>query len=474
MSDGNETRVRGSSETECLLPTRRISRRSLLQAGSLAGLGLDFARPLGAEELRGISGPQAALKANLKSCILIFCDGGPSHIDTFDMKPDAPAEVRGEFLPISTSVPGHFVSEHLPLTARLMHRLAIVRSMRHAMRGHRSGVTNTLCGLPPPAGDVCDIPPERQQLPSYGARLAYAMKEQKLSLPHVMLPYAARDGNFVLPGQTAGFLGPAYQPFRVDHNPKLPDIELPVLNLPADMSLDRLEHRESLLDIITAQQQHLAATESSRRMTTCQRQAFTMLGAGAVRRAFDLSQEPLPSRDRYGRNIVGQSVLLARRLVEAEVRFVTVNIGSQENEWYWDDHKQVFSGHKTRLAPFDQSFSALIDDLVARGLSDSTMVVALGEFGRTPKINKDVGRDHWPDCYCAVFAGGGVRQGEYYGASDRIGAYPVSDPVGPADLAATLFWRFGLDPAAEMIDPTGRPYKLAEGTPVKGLFAAIA
>jgi uncharacterized protein (DUF1501 family) len=171
---------------------------------------------------------------------------------------------------------------------------------------------------------------------------------------------------------------------------------------------------------------------------------------------------------------VGQSVLLARRLVEAGVRFVNVNIGTQENEWYWDDHKAVFPGHKKRLKPFDMAFSALIEDLSSRGLLDSTLVIALGEFGRTPKINPDAGRDHWPDCYCAVLAGGGVKAGQTYGASDRLGAYPATDPVGPADLAATLFWRFGHDPATEILDATGRPYKLAEGTPIQELFAGMA
>jgi len=449
---------------------RRISRRSLLQIGSLGYLGLNLAGFFRAEMARGAESPRPGPKSRLKSCILIFCDGGPSHLDTFDMKPDAPAAVRSEFRPIATSVPGQFVCEHLPKTARLMHHLTVIRSMWHRMRGHRSGVTNTLCGLPPPAGDVCDIPLERQQLPSYGSRLAYAMKERTGSLPHVMLPYPARDGGYVLPGQTAGFLGAAYQPFRVEQDPNLPSFGMPTLNLPAEVTADRLDHRESLLGLIEAQQQGLTALESSLRMATCQRRAFRMLGAGAVRRAFELTREPSRTRDRYGRNIAGQSVLLARRLVEAGVQFVTVNIGSQENEWYWDDHKNVFPGHKKRLMPFDTAFSALIEDLEARGLLHTTLVITLGEFGRTPKINKDAGRDHWPDCYCAVLAGGGVKTGHYYGASDKLGAHPVTDAVGPADLAATLFWRFGLDPATEMIDSMGRPYKLAEGTPIKELF----
>jgi hypothetical protein len=420
---------------------------------------------------RAAESSRPAPTTRLKSCILIFCDGGPSHLDTFDMKPAAPSAVRGEFRPIATSVPGQLVSEHLPMTARVMHHLAIIRNMRHRMRGHRSGVTNTLCGLPPPAGDVCDIPLERQQLPSYGSRLAYVLKEPTLSLPHVMLPYPAKDGPYVLPGQTAGFLGAGYQPFRVEQDPNAPDFGIPTLSLPADVTLGRLEHRESLLGLIDAQQQGLAAIESSSRMATCQRRAFRSLGAGTVREAFELTREAPKTRERYGRNIAGQSVLLARRLVEAGVRFVTVNIGTQENEWYWDDHKDVFPGHKKRLKPFDTAFSALIEDLAARGLLDSTLVITLGEFGRTPKINKDAGRDHWPDCYCAVLAGAGVKAGQYYGASDTMGAYPAADPVGPADLAATLFWRFGLDPATEIVDATGRPYKLAEGTPIRELFA---
>src|SRR5262249_20149454 len=310
---------------------RGISRRSLLQIGTLGYLGLDLAGLFRAEMARGAASRRPSRQSRLRSCILLFCDGGPSHLDTFDMKPAAPAAVRGEFRPIATSVPGRLVSEHLPMTARVMHHLMVIRSMWHRMRGHRSGVTNTLCGLPPPAGDVCDIPLERQQLPSYGSRLAYATKQQMLSLPHVMLPYPARDGGYVLPGQTAGFLGAAYQPFRVEQDPNAHTFGMPTLNLPAEVTADRLDHRESLLGLIDAQQQRLAALESSLRMATCQRRAFRMLGAGAVRRAFELTRDPSRTRDRYGRNIAGQSVLLARRLVEAGVRFVTVNIGSQEN-----------------------------------------------------------------------------------------------------------------------------------------------
>src|SRR5262249_34605434 len=224
--------------------TRRLSRRSLLQVGGLGYLGLDLAGFFRAAMTQGAESPGPGPRTRLKSCIFIFCDGGPSHLDTFDLKPDAPAAVRGEFRPIATSVPGQFVCEHLPLTARVMHHLMVIRSMHHGMRGHRSGVTNTLCGLPPPGGDVCDIPLERQQLPSYGSRLAYVLRGQTLSRPHVMLPSPARDGSFVPPGQTAGFLGAAYQPLRVEQDPNSPDFGVPTLNFPADVTLDRLEHRQ--------------------------------------------------------------------------------------------------------------------------------------------------------------------------------------------------------------------------------------
>jgi len=467
------TRARDRSSLNslvCELTMARITRRSLLQIGSLAGLGVKLAGAITFPTAGAAERPRARFKPPLKSCIVIFCNGGPSHLDTFDMKPDAPLEQRGEFQTIATSLPGYQVCEHLPMTSRVMHHLAIIRSMQHRMRGHRSGVTNSLCGLPPPAGDVCIIPPEQEQLPSWGSRLAWMLRDRNASLPHVALPYTMRDSGIVLPGQSAGFLGPAYQRFQIEQDPDAPDFAVGAVSLPADVTLGRLQHRQSLLKAVDSQIDGLARRDTVGPMEAFYGRAFGLLASERGRAAFDLSRETAIARERYGRNIVGQSVLLARRLVEAGVRVVNVNIGDQQNEWYWDDHKNNFPGHKKRLAPFDQAFSALIEDLSERGLLDSTLVMTLGEFGRTPKINADAGRDHWPDCYCAVLAGGGVHAGQIYGASDRSGAFPVSDPVGPADLAATLFSRFGLDPAAEIFDHTGRPFRLAEGTPLSGLF----
>jgi hypothetical protein len=450
-----------------LTGTKRLNRRDLLRIGGLGCLGLDLAGALQAEAATSQAfhpGPR------LKSCILIFCNGGPSHLDTFDIKPDAPAEVRGEFRSIATSVPGQRVCEHLPMTARVMHRVAVIRSMHHRMTGHRSGVTNALCGLPPLLGDVCTIPPEQQLLPSYGARLGYLLNERAAPLAHLALPYTMRDSGLSLPGQSAGFLGPAYERFQVEGDPSAPGFDFASLRLPADVTLERLEHRESLLRLIDAQLPGPAERESGTRMAACRRRAFRLLASDVVRRSFDLAQESLLTRERYGRNIVGQSVLLARRLVEAGVRFVNVNVGDQQNDWYWDDHKNVFGGHRKKLVPLDRAFSAVVEDLHERGLLDSTLVITMGEFGRTPKINSDAGRDHWPNCYSAVLAGGGVKGGIYHGASDKLGAYPTSDAVTPGDLAATLFARFGLDPATEIIDRVGRPYRLAEGTPITRIF----
>jgi len=254
--------------------------------------------------------------------------------------------------------------------------------------------------------------------------------------------------------------------FQVEGDPNVASFGLTSLQLPSDVTLARLTHRATLLRHVDAQRERLAALACSRRVAACQQRALRMLTADAVRQAFDLGQESPALRERYGRNIVGQSVLLARRLVEAGARMVNVNVGDQQNEWYWDDHKGVFSGHRKRLPPFDGAFSTLIDDLHDRGLLDSTLVISVGEFGRTPKINPDAGRDHWPDCYTAILAGGGVPGGLSHGSSDKIGAFPAADPVTPGDLTATLFTRFGLDPATELADPTGRRYRLSEGTAI--------
>jgi hypothetical protein len=371
-----------------------------------------------------------------------------------------------------------------------MERLAVVRSMHHPMTNHNAAAFTALCGRNPLKGDLELLSNDRNDPPCYGAILSATLPERRglptaVALPHVMYNVVQ------LPGQVAGFLGSAHNPFQVSADPGAPDFRLGELELPGDVSIDRLDHRASLLGMLEGRWQRIdgapaaggAAVKAGAAAAPLERppdtrdvyteKAFRMLHSPAVRRAFDLAAEDPRLRDRYGRTKLGQSMLLARRLVEAGVRFVTVYDGQHNGQLAnWDAHADVFGRLKNDLLPpADRAFATLIDDLAARGLLRETLVIAMGEFGRTPKINGTAGRDHWPHCYSVILAGGGIRCGTTFGSSDKLGAYPDTDPVTPADLAATVFWRLGLDPATEMIDLTGRPYKLADGQPIRALFA---
>jgi hypothetical protein len=466
------------------MPDRRghaPSRRQLLRAGGLGALGLTLPRLFQAQAAARASAAPAGLPP-IRSCILIFLYGGPSHLDTWDMKPGAPAEVRGEFRSVATTVPGVRVCEHLPRMARLLHRVALVRSMHHGMRNHDSACTQTLAGRPLFRGDTENNSAVSEALapPSLGAALSYVRRREAVELPHAALPFFIRN-LFPPPGQAAGFLGSAYDPFLIQGDPDTRSYHAETLRLPEGLTRKRLDRRAALLEALGHQEGPERAYYDK---------AFRLLGSEAVRRALDVGREPLAVRERYGLtwpgltypedNITpelrpalplrGQNLLLARRLVEAGVPFVNVYDFRVQGA-NWDTHSQNFARLKGYLLPpADQALSALIEDLDQRALLDSTLVVAVGEFGRTPKMNRTAGREHWPDCYTAVVAGGGVCGGAVHGASDRIGAYPTANPVTPGDLAATIFWRFGIDPASEISDSTGRPYRLAEGQPVRELF----
>jgi hypothetical protein len=423
-------------------------------------LGLNITRLLRA----GTPAPGRRGPAPVRSCILIFYYGGPSHLDTWDMKPNAPREVRGEFRSIATRVPGIRVSEHLPHSARVVDRLAIVRSLHHPMTNHNAAAFAALSGRPPAKGDLELLANDRNDPPCLGSVLSHELPERRglptfVALPHVM-------HNVVkLPGQVAGFLGSAHDPFQVASDPNAPDFHLDELELPGDVSLDRLGRRESLL-------RRAERAAPAHDLDAYREKAVRLLHSETVRHAFRLDREDPKLRDRYGRTKHGQSLLLARRLVEAGVRFVTVYDHQANGQLAnWDAHSDVFPRHKNDLLPpADRAFAALIEDLASRGLLESTLVIAMGEFGRTPKINAQAGRDHWPYCFSAVLAGGGVRGGTVYGASDKIGAYPDLDGVSPGDLAATLLWRFDLEPTTEVLDLSGRPFRLAEGQPLHALF----
>jgi hypothetical protein len=383
------------------------------------------------------------------------------------MKPAAPAEVRGEFRSIATRVPGLRIGEHLPMTARVTDRLAVIRSLHHPMRNHNSAAVEALCGRTPLRGDLELLANDPNSFPCYGSALSFLGPRSTDMPTHVALPHVMY--NVVeLPGQSAGFLGASHNSFQVTRDPNAADFRVGELELPADMPSARLEDRRALLSLVDGQSRRA----EHRPMNVYQRRAFDLLRSERVRLAFDIAREDQKTRERYGRNPLGQSLLLARRLTEAGVRFVNVNDKISNGQLAnWDSHENNFGRLKNDLLPpADRAFSALIEDLEARGQLESTLVVALAEFGRTPRINPNAGRDHWPDCFSIVMAGGGISGGKVHGTSDKIGAYPHTDPVSTGDLAATLFWRFGLDPTIEIRDLTNRPYRLADGEPLRGLF----
>ncbi len=398
----------------------------------------------------------------VRSCIFIFYQGGQSHLDTWDMKPKAPVEVRGPFQPIPSVVPGLSVCEHLPHLARVADKLTVVRSLQHRLTNHLPAAFTTLIGRDPLRGDQLITDQSHNDPPSLGSSISRARPPVDPAIPpFVALPHRMFN-EIDVPGQSAGFLGSAYEPLQVEGDPTLPDFRLPELELPAGVTSERLARRESLRGVL---ERFEAAPDDFRR------KALEFLGSEAARRAFDLRLENPSLRDQYGMTKHGQSLLLARRLVEIGVPFVAVydrKINGQES---WDTHGQHFTLCKDSLfPPADQGLAALITDLADRGLLDSTLIIALGEFGRTPRVNAAAGRDHWPFCYSGVLAGGGAQGGLVYGSSDALGAYTETNPISPADIAATLIWRFGLDPETEIHDRTGRPYRLADGQPLTTLF----
>jgi hypothetical protein len=429
-----------------------LTRRELL-AGSAAGLA--------ARLVRAGSEPAPPQRTTIRSCIFIFYYGGPSHLDTFDPKPNAPAEVRGEYGTIATAVPGVRVCEHLPRTARIMDRLARVHSLHHPMQNHNSAAAEVFTGRTPAGGDQELLADDPRSVPNIGSAVSYALGSRAHVLSYVALPYTLY--NVVqLPGQTPGLLGGAFDRFQVDGDPSAPDFHLSAFDGVAD-----LRERARLLRRLD----RAPLPEKAARAEAYRDRAFTLIADPSVRKLFDMAKEPQRVRERYGKGRFGQSLLLARRLVEGGVNFVSVYDGrTNGQESNWDSHEKLFPRHGQLIPPSDVAFSALIEDLAARGLLDSTLVVALAEFGRTPKVNGSAGRDHWPSCFTAVMAGGGVIGGAVHGASDKIGAFPARDPVTPADIAATIYSRFGFEPATEVIDQTGRPFRLTEGDPILRIF----
>jgi len=460
-----------------------IDRRRLLQQGSCGLLGLNLGGLMWARQLAAADPPPTVAPPSIRSCIVIFYYGGPSHLDTFDMKPDAPAEIRGEFKSIATSVPGIRISEHLPHTSKLMHHVAVIRSMHHTNRLHDSASTESLTGRQSPVGDREEFAPIPQFYPCHGATISYMRREQQIDVPHAALPWVFH--NVVdTPCQGGGFLGASYDPFQINGDAAEIDYQAAMFTRPADISIERLRQRRALAEKL-ASNPALDRLPKSQQLKALYGKAIELMQSEEVAKALRIDDESVATRETYGmysdkvaegvrqvagHRLRGQNVLLARRLVEAGVPFVNVYDFRQQGQ-NWDSHADNFAEHKNRLLPpADKAYGALIEDLQERGLLESTLVVALGEFGRTPKINGNAGRDHWPDCYSITLAGGGIQGGQLFGESDRHGAYPVLDAVTPADLAATIYWRFGINHRAEFHDRSGRPHRLADGRPLKELF----
>ncbi len=449
-------------------PPRSLSRRSLLRVGAFGATGLSLSHLLGLQDSHAAQSEPTA-----DACILVFLWGAPSQFETFDPKPDAADGIRGEFGVRHTRLPGILFGEHLPLLAQRNNRFSIIRTCAQSSTHHQSAAYEALTGYPP-TRDAVALTATPSDHPNLGAVVARFAPGRSTLPRFVQLPQLASDVGNVTPGQFAGFLGRSYDPFAVQKDPCADDFNVAELSLPADMTAARLSERTVLLRLVDQQSRVLHQSAESHSLSTYQERAVRMLTSPAVRQAFDLGQESAALRQRYGLNTLGQSCLLARRLVEAGVKLVTVCSGfnGKTPQDAWDTHKDNFRKLKHQLLPpLDQGLSALLDDLSQRGLSKRTLLVVLGEFGRTPRINKEAGRDHWHHCYSVLLTGGGIRPGRVMGQSDRNGAYPVQGRVcTPADLCATVYHCFGIDPKQEVKDSGGRPLPLSRGNAIRELF----
>lgn len=440
-----------------------IHRRELLQVGysALVGLGLN----------QFVRGAETSKAKKPKSVIVVFLTGAASHIDTFDPKPDAPVEIRGEFNPIATKIPGVQFSEHLPLLAARADKLAIVRSLAHKDDNHTAATHHAITGTKQP-GVRFDKPLSRDDWPCFAGGVSY-LNPPPAGIPAgITLPSFLAEGPLVWPGQHAGFLGAKHDPWQINQDPNGKNFRVDNAQLQPGLDIDQFHDRMELLASVNKQQATLADSLEARKLTDQQKRAADLLLNGAVAKAFDLNAEKSADRDRYGRHLFGQSLLLARRLVQAGVPMIQANMGRVQN---WDSHGNNFGRlKKDLLPPLDKGVSALLDDLHTMGLLESTMVIVIGEFGRTPKVNKDQGgRDHWARCFSAAFAGGGVRGGQVIGKSDKTGSDPITTPISLDDVGATIYSQLGVDHTAEVKDRTNRPVQLNRGSVMRSLFDGV-
>jgi hypothetical protein len=442
------------------------TRRDFLSVGTLGAIGLSLPQYLAAREQAG-----GSAASDDRSCIMIFNLGAPSHLDTFDPKPNAPAEIRGPFRPISTVSPDLQLSEILPRHAQVADRFSLVRSCYHTSAAvHDAGWQMMQTGRQFVGG---------VETPHAGAVVSY-LKGRRTDLPpFVVLPEKMGRGGGNLPnGQAGGFLGKAHDPFALMADPSQPNFQVPDLLPPADIGIARLDRRRRMRQVVEETLRTFEQSDDARLLDDNFQAAYRLMTSPQARDAFDLSKEPTAVRERYGMNRFGQCCLLARRLVEAGVRFVTINTFlTVFDEVTWDIHGSKpftsIEGMRDIVAPmYDQAYSALIEDLDQRGLLPTTLVAGLAEFGRTPKVNPAGGRDHWPGCFTVSFAGGGVQGGRAVGASDPIGGVPADRPAAPPELIATILHSLGLDVQGHLPGPAGRPFPLVDAGygPIKELF----
>lgn len=444
--------------------TAMHSRRAVLRAGVLSWLGLGLAEVLATAS--------AGSRRPRRGVILAFCPGAPSHLETLDPKPNAPAEIRGEFSTIATALPGVRVGEHLPQLARRLDRTTLVRSMTTTSPVHELAVHRLFAGVTETPANT-GVAASRRDRPHLGALVA-AARPAPPNLPSaVVLPTRLTFEGAVFPGQNAGFLGARYDPWHLVGDPTAAGFGPDSLTLPEGMDLVRLRERSRLLGLVDAQRRALDQQATSTVLDEHRRQALAILTSSDCRNAFDLEREQPRLRDRYGRTLMGQGLLLGRRLIEAGVPLVQVNLGESN---VWDTHTDNFTRLKNvLLPPFDRAVSALIDDLTERGMMEEVLVVVTGEFGRTPRIGMPIkggagatptGRDHWPGVFSLLAFGAGVARGQVLGASDRNASHPASASYTPADLGATILGFLGVRADDEIRDMFGQPFRVNTGEPI--------
>lgn len=449
----------------------QTTRREFVTAGAAGAVGLTLPGLLRSQAQA--AGP----KPKAKSVILVYLLGGPSHIDMWDMKPNGPSPIRGEFKPIATRLPGTVFCEYLPQLSQVNDQFSLIRTVTHDRNVHGGAVGFVLTGTrtaDPGIPGVRGPDASPNDHPTLGSVVRKYAPAKKAIPTSVTLPWDMIDGQGrFIPGQTAAMFGRKFDPWFVKSDPNDPKFRIEGLQLAQGLSANRLDSRRELLASIDTQKQHIERIAQVADLDAYYQQAFSLLTSADTHAAFDIRAEPTALRDRYGRNTFGQSCLLARRLVESGVRFVQVNMGNRLTGAYgWDTHTNNFNIHREELLPkFDPGLTTLLKDLGDRGMLEDTLLVCMSEFGRSPRISSRAGRDHWPQCYTILMAGAGVRTGFEYGRSDAQGAYPLELAVTPEDVVATIYSALGIDYEGMIYDQFERPHKLVAGHPITGIFA---